>query len=120
MEKLDKHLYEEIDKKNGLLKLQDQKRIIYIFEKLDELKIFHNDPNICNYMIKNNVVYLIDYGLSKEITPTLNKKLKTENVNAHLMTIGLILKLKEKNVPEKSYSYLKSSLPIKYINNFSL
>ena len=120
MEKMDSHLYEYIDKHEGKVKIKDQKRIIEIFKKLDEINIFHNDPNICNYMLKNNIVYLIDYGLSKEITPKLIKNCNSKNPNTELMSIGFILKLKEKNIPEKSYFYIKSILPQKYIELYDL
>lgn len=106
MEKMDKHLYEQIDDEKGVLHKKAQERLIEIFAKLDEIGVFHNDANICNYMIKNGEIYLIDYGFAKEITPKLKKKLCSEYPNSRLMLIGLILKLKEKGLPEKSYKYL--------------
>jgi hypothetical protein len=63
-------------------------------------------------MLKNGQIYLIDYGFSKEITPKLKKTLQTETPNARLMLIGLVLKLKEMKLPEKSYKYL-----IRYISD---
>src|SRR5690606_35211293 len=98
MEKMDSHLYSYLDEKKGELSKTHQKRILEIFKTLDNLEIFHNDANITNYMFKNGIIYLIDYGFSKSITPKLIKELGTDKPNLHLMTIGLILKLKEKNV----------------------
>lgn len=102
MEKMDYHLYEKIT----TLTKKQQERLVEIFQKLDEVGVFHNDANICNYMVKNGQIYLIDYGFSKEITPTLKKKLQTNTPNYKLMLIGLVLKLKELKVPEKAYKYL--------------
>jgi len=110
MEKMDKHLYEKIDEEKGVLHRKDQERILEIFETLDRIGVFHNDANICNYMIKNGEIYMIDYGFSKEITPALKKKLHTNHPNSRLMLIGLILKLKERQLPERSYKYLLRKL----------
>lgn len=106
MEKMDEHLYEQIDREKGIIHKKQQERLLEIFRKLDEVGVFHNDANICNYMTKNGEIYLIDYGFSKEITPKLKKKLSTEHPNSRLMLIGLILKLKERKIPVKSYKYL--------------
>lgn len=106
MEKMDCHFYEIIKKKKGIITKKHQERLYEIFQKLDKAGVFHNDANICNYMMKNGEIYLIDYGFSKEITPKLKKTLQTETPNSRLMLIGLILKLREMKVPEKSYKYL--------------
>lgn len=106
MEKMDCHFYEIIQKDKGHIKKKYQERLYELFTKLDKAGVFHNDANICNYMMKNGEIYLIDYGFSKEITPKLKKTLQTETPNARLMLVGLILKLKEMKVPEKSYKYL--------------
>jgi len=106
MEKMDKHLYEKIDEEKGILSKKDQERIIEIFNKLDDVGVFHNDANICNYMIKDGTIYMIDYGFAKEITPNLKKKLGTDRPNSRLMIIGLILKFKERKLPKTSYKYL--------------
>jgi len=112
MEKMDCHFYEIIEKAKGNITKKQQERLYEIFTKLDKAGVFHNDANICNYMLKNGQIYLIDYGFSKEITPKLKKTLQTETPNARLMLIGLVLKLKEMKLPEKSYKYL-----IRYISD---
>ena len=119
MEKMDRHLYDEI-KKRGMLCKKYQERILEIFDKLDDAGVFHGDANILNYMIKDGEVYIIDFGFSKEITPRVLKKLETSRPNYHLMTIGLILKLKELSLEEKSYRYLKKALPVEYILKYKL
>lgn len=119
MEKMDSHLYSEIQKK-GKLKKAHQLRILEIFSALDKLKIFHNDANLMNYMLKDGVVYMIDFGFAKEVTPKLTKKLGTDQPNSHLMTVGLIKKLQELKITRNgepvllepnSYRYLVKSLP---------
>ena len=119
MEKMDKHLYDEI-KNKGVLCKKYQERILEIFDKLDQAGVFHGDANILNYMIKDGEVYIIDFGFSKEITPQVLKKLETSRPNYHLMTIGLILKLKELSLDEKSYKYLKKALPVEYLGKYKL
>ena len=69
-------------------------------------KIFHADSNMLNYMILDNKIYIIDFGMSKDIDEKLSKKLGTSTPNIDLMTIGFILKLKEFNCLPSSYSYL--------------
>lgn len=109
MEKMDKHLFESPE---TILTKKQQERIIEIFQKLDKAGVFHNDSNFLNYMIKNDKIYIIDFGYSKDITPNLIKELKTDSPNYRLMLIGLVLKLKEFNFKEKTYKYL-----LKHINS---
>jgi predicted Ser/Thr protein kinase len=120
MDKMDGHLYSYLDKHSGILPKRYQERILEIFRILDEIGIFHNDCNICNYMLRDKEIYLIDYGFAKEITPSLIKKLKTDKPNSTLMLIGFILKLKEKKVPEKSYKYLLKNLSKEDIAKYKL
>jgi tRNA A-37 threonylcarbamoyl transferase component Bud32 len=119
MDKMDRHLYDEI-KRKGYLSKKYQERILFIFQKLDKVGVFHGDANILNYMIRDREVYIIDFGFSKEITPQLQKKLGTDNPNYILMTVGLILKLKELGMKENSYKYLKKSLPVEYVQKYKI
>lgn len=110
MEKMDCHLYELLGKQ-GTLKKSQQLRLIDIYNKLDEAKVFHDDANICNYMVKNNEIYIIDFGFAKPITKELISKLKIDDrPNFRLMTLGFILKLKSSKYPEKSYKHMKTML----------
>jgi predicted Ser/Thr protein kinase len=106
MEKLDGHLTDKMKKQNGNLNKTQQINIINIFKKLDKSGVFHGDANILNYMYKDNDLYIIDYGMSKEITTELIKKLKTETPNMTYMLVGFILKLKEMKCPDTAYKYL--------------
>jgi tRNA A-37 threonylcarbamoyl transferase component Bud32 len=130
MEKMDSHLYENLGARQGApgsrpsslpsLQKKQQERILDIFRKLDEVGVFHGDANILNYMLKDGEIYIIDFGFSKEITPKLIKKLGTDRPNYHLMTVGLIIKLKEMNLPSKSYKYLLRALPVEYKEKYKL
>ena len=57
-------------------------------------------------MFKNKKLFIIDFGMSKEIDDKLIKKLGTNTPNIDLMNLGFILKLKELNCVESSYSHL--------------
>lgn len=106
MEKLDKHLVDVMKTQNGDLTLEQQKSIIDIFNKLDQANVFQGDSNILNYMYKNKKLYIIDFGMGKFINEKLKKKLSTETPNLTIANLGFIIKLKELNCPESSYSYL--------------
>lgn len=120
MEKMDCHLVEILGKNKSRLSRKYQYQILDIFEKLDEVKVFHGDSNILNYMIKNGKVYIIDFGFSREITDRLVKKLGTSTPNTNIMTLGLILKLKELNCDPFSWKYLMKKLSKEEIKKFQL
>ena len=103
---MDKHLIDIIQKQEGSLSKAHQKQIINIYKNLDNARVFHGDANLLNYMFKGKQLYIIDFGMSKEITNELVRKLGTTTPNLHIMTLGLILKLKEMNCPSSSYEYL--------------
>lgn len=120
MEKMDKHLHDVMKKQNGELSETQQKQIIKLFKTLDKAKILHGDVNILNYMYKNKKLYIIDFGMSKEINSSLIKKLGTSNPNMDIMTLGFVLKLKELKCPPSSYSYLVTFLSKEQKNLFKL
>ena len=119
MEKMDKHLIEVMKKQNGNLTKKQQLDIIKIYKKLDEANVFHGDLNILNYMYKNRKLYIIDFGMYSYIDDCLKKKLETDTSNLTLMTIAMIIKLKELYCPSDSYTYLTSSFQ-KYFRFFFL
>ena len=112
MEKMDIHMIDLMEKQKKKLLRWQQFQIINLFKKLDNIGIFHGDSNILNYMLKDKKIYLIDFGFAKEITPKLCEKLGTTSPNLKIMTLGLVLKLKELRCYSSSWKYLK-----KYINN---
>jgi predicted Ser/Thr protein kinase len=119
MERMDRHLLDDIRKKGYLTKKQ-QERILEIFSKLDQVGVFHGDANILNYMVKDKEIYMIDFGFSKEITRVFINKLETDKPNFHLMTIGFILKLKEIGMSDISYKYMLKCLPVEYLRKYKL
>jgi len=106
MEKMDEHLFDIMKKQCGNLTEEQQKQILNIFIKLDDVSVFHGDSNILNYMLKNNKIYIIDFGMSKHIDDKFKKKIKEERPNFTLMNLGFILKLKDLKCPSTSYKYL--------------
>jgi len=106
MEKMDEHLFDVMKKQCGNLTEEQQKQILNIFIKLDDASVFHGDSNILNYMLKNNKIYIIDFGMSKPIDDKFKKKIKEERPNFTLMNLGFILKLKDLKCPSTAYKYL--------------
>ena len=72
--------------------------------KMSDFK--RGDSNILNYMLKNNRIYIIDFGMSKPIDDKFKKKIKEERPNFTLMNLGFILKLKDLKCPSTAYKYL--------------
>jgi tRNA A-37 threonylcarbamoyl transferase component Bud32 len=110
MEKMDVHLVDLIKAQGGILTKQQQKHIISIYKKLDKAGVFHGDANLLNYMYKGNKMYIIDFGMAREITKALINSLGTEVPNMHIMTLGLALKLRELKFPPISYEYIVEHL----------
>jgi tRNA A-37 threonylcarbamoyl transferase component Bud32 len=106
MEKMDCHLYDKIQKQRGELNITQQKDVIRIFKELDNAGVFQGDSNILNYMYKDKKLYIIDFGMAKEITPQLKAKLKTDTPNMCLMLIAFVIKLKDIGCSPSSYKYL--------------
>lgn len=118
MEKLDKHLIDINDNKN--ITIDHQKQLIKIYDAMDSEFIFHGDPNPLNYMIKGKKLYVIDFGMSKNITNSLIKKMGTDYPNKTLMNLAMVLKLKTMNYPKSSYSYLVKNLSKEQKETFKL
>jgi predicted Ser/Thr protein kinase len=111
MEKMDSHLIDYMKLNNGNLTKKQQIDIIDIYIKLDKIGVLQGDSNIINYMYKKDKLYLIDYGMAKKITPQLCKDTGTNTPNLTLMTLGMIIKLKELKCPDTSYKYLLKVIP---------
>lgn len=107
MELMDRHLIDTIRKKDGKMSTTFQKQIINLFKTLDMAGVFHGDSNILNYMCKGRKLYMIDYGMAKPIDRKLIKKLGTDSPNLDIMTIGLVVKLKELGCDKNSWSVLR-------------
>lgn len=109
MEKLDNHLIDIIKRQGGLTTSQ-QRQIIHAYKKLDKAGVFHADINLQNFMYKGKKLYIIDYGKARHITSGLIKKLGTSTPNQILMTMGLVIRLKEMGFNKDSYEYLEKFL----------
>ena len=70
-----------------------EKDLLDIMNQLDLLKILHNDGNALNLMLdKHDNLKIIDFGLSKKITPAVNRKWAGEpnvKVTYHMLKKGL-------------------------------
>ena len=120
MEKMEDHLIDIMKKQKGILTKGQQIDIINIFKKLDDIGVFHGDSNILNYMVKDGRIYIIDFGFAKEIDSGLIKKLGTNSPNLRIMTLGLILKLKELNCSSSSWKYLMKHISKEEIEKFRI
>lgn len=120
MEKMDKHLVDIMKTQNGNIKESQQKQIIKLYKKMDTAGVFHGDSNLMNYMLRKGQIYMIDFGMAKEINSSLIKTLKTSTPNMDIMTLGIILKLKELGCPESSYSVFKKYLTSDQLEKFKI
>lgn len=109
MEKLDRHLIDI--KSDKVVSLHDQKQLIKIYKKMDEIGIFHGDANPLNYMFRNKKLYVIDFGMSKKIDSKLVEKMGTRTPNLDIMTTGMVIKLMKMDYHSSSYSYLINFIP---------
>lgn len=108
MKRLGETLFDRM-KQEGRLPVRDQKRIVQLFQRLDEGGVFHNDPNPLNFMYDaRGDIYLIDYGFSRTINERdVRRYGKSPNVVA--MTFGLLLHLK-KFFPTNRFDYFERVL----------
>jgi predicted Ser/Thr protein kinase len=68
-------------------------------------------------MIKDNKIYIIDFGSATEINTKLTKLIGTNTPNTKIMTIELINNLNSLNLYPSSWKYLKKTLTDEEINN---
>jgi tRNA A-37 threonylcarbamoyl transferase component Bud32 len=70
-----------------------RKDLLHIMRTLDDIDILHNDGNALNLMLNDrDKLQIIDFGLSKEITPKVRKKWQGEpniRVTLHMLRKGL-------------------------------
>lgn len=119
MQCMDKHLLDML-MKTRQLSTNQQRQIISIYKKLDKIGVFHGDVNLMNYMYQGGQLYMIDFGMSKAINETLIKKLGTKTPNLTIMTLGLIIKLKNMKFTKNSWEYLKQFLSSEQKIQFNL
>jgi len=119
MDMLDTTLKDLLTTKGGLDKHQ-QKELLKIHQHLDKAGVFHGSPKLTNYMYKEDLPYIIDFGFAKPITQKLCDKLDTETPNETVMTAGLIINLKKENYPSSSYDVLLKALTKKEREQYNL
>lgn len=107
MELLSRTLLEVIAAQNNVLTEVQQRQIIDLYRKLDDLGIVINDGNPLNVMEKNGRFYLIDYGFAKFSTHKDFQKYTLPNYE--LMPLGLLIWLKGK-VPTKGWTYFRQQI----------
>lgn len=88
MEKLDQTLFDYLLETKGELPKAIGTKFKQLFQKLDEGKVFHGDPNPLNFMRKKNRWYLVDYGMSQRVQGDFARQFGT-NPNQILMKQGL-------------------------------
>jgi tRNA A-37 threonylcarbamoyl transferase component Bud32 len=94
MEKMEETLFSHI-KKTGKMTNKEQNDMIEILEILDVNDIFHGDISPSNFIFdKDHRLYIIDYGMTKEITPQFIKK-NGEDSNTKLGITFFILRVRE-------------------------
>ena len=120
MEKMDCHLLDKMKLLGGLVTEKQQIQLLDIFKKLDKARVFQGDANILNYMVRDDKIYIIDFGFASRIDEHLMKKVKSKTPNQELMLLGFILKLKEINCPLASYSVLKNALSAEKRKQFNI
>jgi tRNA A-37 threonylcarbamoyl transferase component Bud32 len=124
MEKLDRDLLDIIDKQKGKLKLTQEKQIIEIFKKLDDLGIFHGDSNSLNIMEKEcsdgqKKLYIIDFGFSALVDDKFKKKYNTDVPNMTFMPLALLIQVK-KIFPKISFPYIEKFINEEVIKKLKL
>lgn len=109
MEEMEYTLLDLIRKQDNKLTTRQQTQLLNLFYVLDELKIFHNDPNPCNIMIKYNTLYIIDFGLARKLT-TQDYKNYGKHPNKSLMCLGLLIWLKKLGINCKNMGVLMDNV----------
>lgn len=108
MDVMEENLFDVFRRQKGTLTTAQQKEVLTLFETLDQIGIFHQDPNLLNFMYKKKKLYIIDFGMAKKITETLQRR-HGPTPNMSMMPLGFYLKAKSIS-PECSLPYLESFL----------
>lgn len=129
MEKMNITLIEKMKRQGNSLTPTQQREILQLFEKLDNIGIFHGDPNPLNFMYypydhqdpsKRNRLGIIDYGFAKRIEGARELKVYNGHPNKTLMTIGLLVYLKKRNINTSAFGVLMDTIPPQAKEQFDL
>jgi tRNA A-37 threonylcarbamoyl transferase component Bud32 len=118
MEKMDNNLMDLI-KNQGTITKKQQKDIIKLYKTLDKAKVFHRDVNLLNYMYRDEKLYLIDFGMAKEITSSIKNSLGTDKPNMQIMPLVLALKIRDIGLPVSAYDYILKYLTVEQLKQYN-
>jgi serine/threonine protein kinase len=94
----------------GKVPLEDQKKILKLFQGLDDSKIHHFDSNPLNLMYKgsgkNRVWKVIDFGISKKFMPS-DKDVNIDTLHRMMFTGYLNISKLYKERPDYLYDHTK-------------
>lgn len=93
MQKMNHTLMDEIRKQNDLSE-KWQREMIRILHTLDKMHIFHGDISPLNFMVYGNKLYIIDFGMSREMDDSFVKKFG-RHANTTLGITAFIMRLRE-------------------------
>jgi serine/threonine protein kinase len=93
MERMDETLYHRLKRDGFRMAEPLQRRFIEILRGLDELRIFHGDPNPLNFMLKDGRLYIGDFGMASRITAATAAEHRTWGVNMAYMPMGFLMRL---------------------------
>lgn len=87
-----------------------QREIIHIWKKLDELRIFHNDINLCNILLRTDLtVFLIDFGFSIPCNHTKSRTNIKRNPQSFVKWIqDWNKKNPQKKIPKSCYDLIST------------
>ena len=103
MDLMGETLFDSLKRKNGKISDIDQKRIIYIFDVLDKLGIYHGDPSPLNFVYgKDKKLYIIDFGFGVKYPSPCKYK--------STMIVAFLLQLKKLGLDTKQYVQLRNEL----------
>lgn len=105
---LDRSLMDIIKSNDGHIPDKYQYQLLSLYRLLDDEGIVHNDANPLNVMEKDDRLYLIDYGFTKESSHKDFKKYKRPN--EEIMVIGLLLWMHKLKIPTKGWKILRDSI----------
>jgi len=120
MDLMDGRLIDIIKSQGNKLYRYQQARILEIYRKLDQCRVFHGDANLANYMHKDKIIYLIDYGFAKKIDRKLKRSVNSDLPNFELMLLGFILKMKDSGFGSSCYNFLLKEVPEKTREKFQI
>ena len=109
MEKLKERLVDRYTKGSTLID-KHQTQLIAMMDKLDEIKILHNDVNVLNLMLDDkDDLKLIDFGMARKLTA---KDFKLGNSNGGITLAGMNRSLKRKRIysGDKVQEYIEKKI----------